>query len=134
MKESKAIRKFAMGAVVRAGIEGAKYLSKKMAKRSAKKAAQEKTTDGVGEIAAMGLGGGAAAAAVSRLQLEQIAEKRALAEREQIAEKRALAERERDKAPARTEFENLRRGGSVSSASKRADGCAVKGKTKGRFV
>ena len=25
-------------------------------------------------------------------------------------------------------------GGSVSSASKRADGCAVKGKTKGRFV
>ena len=134
MKESKAIKKFAVGAVVRAGIEGAKYLSKKMAKRSAKKAAQEKTTDGVGDIAAMGLGAGAAGAAVSRLQLEQIAEKRALAEREQIAEKRALAERERDKAPARTEFENLRRGGSVSSASKRADGCAVKGKTKGRFV
>jgi hypothetical protein len=25
-------------------------------------------------------------------------------------------------------------GGAVSSASKRADGCAVKGKTKGRFV
>jgi hypothetical protein len=25
-------------------------------------------------------------------------------------------------------------GGSVSSASKRADGCAIKGKTKGRFV
>jgi hypothetical protein len=27
-----------------------------------------------------------------------------------------------------------KKGGSVSSASKRADGCAVKGKTKGRFV
>lgn len=27
-----------------------------------------------------------------------------------------------------------RRGGSVSSASKRADGCAVKGKTRGKFV
>lgn len=26
------------------------------------------------------------------------------------------------------------KGGKVSSASKRADGCAVKGKTKGRFV
>ena len=26
------------------------------------------------------------------------------------------------------------KGGSVSSASKRADGCATKGKTKGRFV
>lgn len=28
----------------------------------------------------------------------------------------------------------LKSGGSVSSASKRADGCAVKGKTKGRMV
>jgi hypothetical protein len=28
----------------------------------------------------------------------------------------------------------MAKGGSVSSASKRADGCAVKGKTKGRFV
>jgi hypothetical protein len=29
---------------------------------------------------------------------------------------------------------NFAKGGSVSSASKRADGCAVKGKTKGKFV
>jgi len=28
----------------------------------------------------------------------------------------------------------MKKGGSVSSASKRADGCAVKGKTKGKFV
>ena len=28
----------------------------------------------------------------------------------------------------------MAKGGSVSSASKRADGCATKGKTKGRFV
>ena len=28
----------------------------------------------------------------------------------------------------------LKRGGKVSSASKRADGCAVKGKTRGRIV
>jgi hypothetical protein len=28
----------------------------------------------------------------------------------------------------------MRKGGSVSSASKRADGCAVRGKTKGRMV
>jgi hypothetical protein len=28
----------------------------------------------------------------------------------------------------------MAKGGTVSSASKRADGCAVKGKTKGRFV
>jgi hypothetical protein len=29
---------------------------------------------------------------------------------------------------------NYKAGGSVSSASKRADGCAIKGKTKGRMV
>ena len=28
----------------------------------------------------------------------------------------------------------MKKGGSVSSASKRADGCAVRGKTKGRMV
>jgi hypothetical protein len=28
----------------------------------------------------------------------------------------------------------MAKGGSVSSASKRADGCAIRGKTKGRFV
>ena len=29
---------------------------------------------------------------------------------------------------------NMKKGGKVSSASKRADGCCVKGKTKGRMV
>jgi len=29
---------------------------------------------------------------------------------------------------------NYKKGGSVSSASKRADGCAIKGKTRGRIV
>ena len=39
-----------------------------------------------------------------------------------------FGEIERDKIKA------LKSGGKVSSASKRADGCAVKGKTKGRMV
>ena len=30
--------------------------------------------------------------------------------------------------------ENYKRGGKVSSASKRADGCCIKGKTKGKMV
>ena len=34
----------------------------------------------------------------------------------------------------RTKAKKYAKGGSVSSASKRADGCATKGKTKGRFV
>ncbi len=32
------------------------------------------------------------------------------------------------------EVKRMRSGGSVSSASKRADGCAMKGKTRGKFV
>ena len=39
-----------------------------------------------------------------------------------------FGEVERDKIQA------LKHGGTVSSASKRADGCAVKGKTRGRIV
>jgi len=30
--------------------------------------------------------------------------------------------------------QNMKKGGKVSSASSRADGCAVKGKTKGRMI
>ena len=38
-------------------------------------------------------------------------------------------------APApQSSFSMMKKGGKVSSASSRADGCAVKGKTKGRFV
>lgn len=35
---------------------------------------------------------------------------------------------------AKAKPKKMAKGGSVSSASKRADGCATKGKTKGRFV
>ena len=33
-----------------------------------------------------------------------------------------------------SKMKSMKKGGSVSSASKRADGCCVKGKTKGRMV
>jgi hypothetical protein len=33
-----------------------------------------------------------------------------------------------------TNYSGYKKGGSVSSASKRADGCAVKGKTRGKMV
>jgi hypothetical protein len=41
--------------------------------------------------------------------------------------------REESKEP-KPEPKKMAKGGSVSSASKRADGCATKGKTKGRMV
>ena len=36
--------------------------------------------------------------------------------------------------PSTQQFKGMKKGGKVSSASKRADGIAQKGKTKGRFV
>jgi hypothetical protein len=44
--------------------------------------------------------------------------------------KKASVSRERKKRPELA----MKKGGSVSSASKRADGCCVKGKTRGRMV
>jgi len=39
-----------------------------------------------------------------------------------------------DERKERLARQGMKKGGKVSSASKRADGCAVKGKTKGRMV
>ena len=48
---------------------------------------------------------------------------------------RAMKDKQSQDAYERVKRQPMfKRGGSVSSASKRADGCAVKGKTKGRFV
>jgi hypothetical protein len=41
---------------------------------------------------------------------------------------------EKKKEEAKAKAKGMKKGGSVSSASKRADGCAVRGKTKGRMV
>jgi hypothetical protein len=52
-----------------------------------------------------------------------------------------LGQEELDKVPDRArnyeaynQMNYMKSGGSVSSVSKRADGCAQRGKTKGRFV
>jgi hypothetical protein len=47
--------------------------------------------------------------------------------------KRREAEMAGGKAPT-VPAPGMKKGGKVSSASKRADGCAIKGKTKGRMV
>lgn len=48
---------------------------------------------------------------------------------------RSAAEEEREKAMlASAEGKPMKKGGKVSSASSRADGCAQRGKTKGRMV
>jgi hypothetical protein len=52
-----------------------------------------------------------------------------------------LGQEELDRVPDRArnydaynQMTYMKKGGSVGSASKRADGCAVKGKTRGKFV
>jgi hypothetical protein len=51
------------------------------------------------------------------------------AAKEMIVEK--FSPKKDDKAPQEKKF---KKGGSVGSASKRADGCCVKGKTKGKMI
>jgi hypothetical protein len=60
------------------------------------------------------------------------------------AEAKAMAEKKKRPMRARPQstpmggglesYKPMKKGGSVSSASKRGDGCAIKGKTKGRMV
>ena len=54
--------------------------------------------------------------------------------RRQVEDEKMMRDMERayEEAPSRSM--GLAKGGSVGSASKRADGCAQRGKTKGRFV
>ena len=54
-----------------------------------------------------------------------------------LAESKALAAAEEERAKKGNmagQAAQMKKGGVTSSASRRADGCATKGKTKGRFV
>lgn len=53
---------------------------------------------------------------------------------EAAAKKSSFAGKPSAFAGKTSSFKKMASGGSVSSASKRADGCAIKGKTKGRMV
>lgn len=53
--------------------------------------------------------------------------------RSQISNKAAQAGREAE-AEVKREMRGKKKGGMVGSASKRADGCAMRGKTRGRMV
>lgn len=57
------------------------------------------------------------------------------AEKSELLQKRKAAAAEKAKKELEEEFaKDYKRGGKVSAASKRADGCAQRGKTKGRMV
>jgi hypothetical protein len=56
------------------------------------------------------------------------------AQREREAKDERMIEKARKVKEKIKSVMPFKKGGSVSSASKRADGCAIKGKTKGRMV
>lgn len=101
------------GAAARAG---AKKLAEKSAKKTSDKEFLKEYVLPTSVIAGSGMG----AAAVG----------------EKSRNERDEAEQEKREAKdeMKRETRGMKKGGTVSSASKRADGIAVKGKTKGRFV
>jgi hypothetical protein len=57
-----------------------------------------------------------------------------LEDREEEKQRRAAMAAQAGVQPQGVPPVTMKKGGKVSSASKRADGCAIKGKTKGRMV
>jgi hypothetical protein len=62
---------------------------------------------------------------------EEISSEKATADKKQAMEDERVA---KEYNKGRPKSEGMKKGGSVSSASKRADGCAQRGKTKGRML
>jgi hypothetical protein len=81
----------------------------------------------------------AAVPVIGAYKADQIQQKRKkekeaedISKEEEIKRKKEPSEGGTNKVTAENKV--MKKGGSVSSASKRADGCATKGKTKGRMV
>ncbi len=95
----------------------------------------------IGKLADKGLLGLGPRMIANRAQEKDEAKERAAMEQAKEAEamqKQKMVAKARRSSPqqAGTEggYKGYAKGGKVSSASKRADGCAIKGKTKGRMV
>jgi hypothetical protein len=74
-------------------------------------------------------------ASKERAAMEQAKEAEAMKKKEMAAKsKRQRPQQSAGSTGGMSGYKSYAKGGSVSSASKRADGCAVKGKTKGRMV
>lgn len=122
----------------------ARLAAKKLAKKqldnadtysfAAKRAADEAKKRKQDIVEKVGIGAGTVAAIPIAAQLgndmaEQVRETPETRERKE-SERLQKQYEEQDKQ----EGQKMRSGGKVSSASKRADGCAIRGKTKGKMV
>jgi len=99
----------------------------------------------IGKLADKGMLGLGPRMIASRAQEKDEAKERAAMQQAQEAEamkKQQMAAKSRRQRPQQSAessggmggYKSYAKGGKVSSASKRADGCATKGKTKGRMV
>jgi hypothetical protein len=102
----------------------------------------------MGKLADKGLLGLGPRMIANRAQEKDEAKERAMlqaqqAQQAEAAKKQEMTAKVRRSRPQQSDagstggmggYKSYAKGGSVSSASKRADGCAVKGKTKGRMV
>ena len=107
----------------------ARMAAKKLAEKGGKQAAKKKpmeTDELMRNVAgtSMGVSGAAGATAMA---LGQDDKRKAAEEKKEQESRESAAEMKR-------ETRGMKKGGAVSSASKRADGCATKGKTRGRMV
>ena len=101
---------------------------KKMSKAEAERLEFEKTKDTLGKTAAGAALGSAGALAYDTYENPT---KSALGMRPEVAERKQKEREAKDEI--KRETRGMKSGGKVS-ASKRADGCAVRGKTKGKMV
>ena len=112
---------------------GAKKLAekggKKMSKAQAEKLEFEEAKDTLGKTAAGATLGSAGAVAYDTYENPT---QSGLGMRPEVAERKQKEREAKDEM--KRETRGMKKGGTVSSASKRADGIAIKGKTKGRFV
>ena len=99
------------------------------AKKLAKKAVKDDRDEDIRDAFHVGLHA-ASAAGTAAMALGQEGRRKAA----EAAKERKEQESRESAAEMKRETRGMKKGGVVSSASKRADGIAIKGKTKGRFV
>jgi len=115
----------------------ARMVGKKLAKKQldevpdyfAKVKAAEKAAKKQDIVKKVGIGAGTAALAPVAAELGD-----RYGDEAQDIRDRGLERREKDEDQDKQEGRGMKKGGSVKSASKRADGCAQRGKTKGRMI
>ena len=105
---------------------GAKKLAEKGGKNVPKRVYRDDRDEDLRDAVGVGLHAGSAAGAAAMALGQEDRVKAAEAKKDQEARE--------TKDEMRREARGMKKGGAVSSASKRADGCAVKGKTRGKMV